>query len=437
MTRRRIMILYAAVCGVLTAAAALALLLTRTPADASAEQAVSVTDFGLTAFEISIEHDGETVTLTSENDIWILDGDASAPADQDKAGEIARAVSALPALRAFEPEAGVDYGFEFSVTASNAAGETAELEIGAEVPGTDARYVRSGGTVYTVGAAYAELFRTDFLSLLEWDSVADFLPGDLVSLCIEHSGFELELLYDESGQYESYEDIFTWFVGRPYDAPEAADTRLAHALYYDVTGLYIYGCAAYRPDSFSGYGFDEPMGRITLIYREEDGAEVTQTITLGGVTEDGYVYVRIDESDEVLLANASIARQLVQTVPSDLAPRQVCGILLETVTRLTVRTADAEERVFEGSALEEQSFASFYEALTEITSSTRAPDTEITGSPVLEAVFERNTGHDAQMTLAYYEYSGEYYIASFNGRENQLVSRSVLDEVLELYRALS
>ena len=319
------------------------------------------------------------------------------------------------------------------VTAANPAGETAEFTLGSAVPGADARYLRAGERVFTVKAEYAELFDAGFTDLLRLDAMPDLLPSELVSLLIEHDGFSLELLYDETGRYESYEDIFTWYVGRPYAAPTAADTRRAHALFYDVTGLYIYGCAAYRPESMAEYGFDAPLCRITLRWLES-GEERTTRVTLGGVTQDGYVYVRFGDSDEVLLANASIARQIAQTVPSDLLPRQVCGVRLGTVTGLRV-TAEGSERVFSGEALETPAFRRFYEALTELTSQVSAPDT-VPGTPVFSAVFERSTAHDAHMTLAYYPYDDAYYLASFDGRKNQLVERRALDAVLELYAAL-
>ena len=439
MKRRGILILYAAVCVVLSAAAVCAMLLNRsTPVEAAEAPAVTAFENAVTALEIV--RDGETVTLSTTGDVWTMDGDGSIPVNDPRVQKMAVLAANLPAVRSFDAASGSlsDYGLDGSgilVTASNLAGESAVFQIGRETPAGDARYVLCGETVYLADTEDCAAFDYGFLELLAYDGMPDLLPSELKSLRIERGSFELELLYDETGAYPAYEDIFTWFIGRPYDTPVPADTRNAHALFYDVTGLYIYGCAAYRPDDYAAYGFDAPLCTAEVSYTDENGRVQTVRVSFGSTTDDGFCYVRFEDSEQVLLANAAIVQSVAYTVPSDLLPRQVCGILLETVTRLTV-TADGETRVFEGEALSGDAFGSFYTALTEIVATDTAPDTALTDEPILTVAFERSTAHDAEMTLSYYRYDETRALAVFNGRRSQLVESFALDAVLELYAAI-
>ena len=124
------------------------------------------------------------------------------------------------------------------------------------------------------------------------------------------------------------------------------------------------------------------------------------------------------------------------SVPSDLLPRQICGILLDTVTKLTVTTADGTQS-FEGKALAGDAFVRIYEELTAVTEAERAPDTALPEEAVLTIGFERDTDHDSQMTLTYYPYDARYYLAVFNGRRNQLVERQKIDTILTEFAELS
>ena len=433
MKKRGIMILYAVICGVLSAAAILTLLLTRGPGAETEAEAPSVTALESVATELVIERGGETLTLTTTGDVWTLNGDPTIPVNHTKAAALASAASHMDAIRVFQAAENLsEYGLDGSavtVTARNLAGESAEFRIGAAVPGESVRYVLSGESVYTVDAETASRFEVGLLDLLQYDSMPDILASELESLLIQRGSFELELLYDDTGAYPAYESIFEWFVGRPYETPTAADTRKAHALFYDVTGLYIYGCAAFRPESLADFGLDEPLCRAEIVYRDVDGHTEQTTAAFGALRDDGMIYVRFDDSDQILLANGSIARQIAYTVPSDLLPRQVCGILLDTVTRLQITTGDGTVAL-EGDALQEESFVHTYEELTAITASDTAPDMQPAGDPVLAVEFERNTDHDAHMVLEYYPYDTYHYLAVFNGRKNQLVDCYALDTVL-------
>ncbi len=440
MKRRGILILYTAICGALSLAAILAMLATRNENAAEPQKTPAVTAFKSAVTSIQLTRAGETITLSTSGDVWTIGGDGTIPVNKKRVEKMASLASNLPAIRSFAAADGSlsDYGLTdaaLSVTASNLAGETTTFLIGRETPAGDARYVLDGDTVYTVDTERCAAFDYGFLDLLACDAMPDILPSELSSLYIKRGGFELELLYDETGAYPAYEAIFDWYVGRPYDTPIPADTRNAHELFYDVTGLYFYGCAAYRPADYAAFGLDNPLCTVAVEYTDESGKVQTVRMSFGSVTDDGFIYVRFDGSDQVLLANAAIAQQIAYAVPSDLLPRQVCGILLDTVTHMTV-TLDGAARSFEGAALKDTAFVSFYDTLTAIVASDTAPDTALSGDPYFTVAFERSTDHDSKMTLSYYRYDDAYYLAVFNGRKNQLVDRYALDEALELYAAI-
>jgi|GEM_PF-1689899 len=439
-TRRQILKLYAVVCTVLVAGAAAAVVWNSRSGSKQETELPVISAFESNATTLTYTRSDETLTLNTTGDAWTMNGDSEIPVNDTLAATVSNTVSHLSAVRSLADE-GIslsDYGLEgggsFSLTASNLAGETVTLVFGDSTPTEEARYVLAGDTVYTVEASLAETVDCDFYDYLAYDEMPDILPSDLVSLTITRKDVRLELGYQAEGVRTAYEEGFYWYIGYPYEEPHEADELNAHSLFYDVTGLYFYECAAFRPDDLSVYGFDTPLCTADIVWRDEHGEEQTTTLIFGNEAEDGYIYVRFEGSDMVLLANASIANQIAYSAAADLLPRQVAAIHLETVTSLTVSTSEGE-RTFSGEQLQGEAFAKFYEALTALESSARSP--EITpDTPVLTVKFSRNTDHDAEMTLIYYAYDEAYYLANFDGRRDQLVEAYMLESVLELYQAI-
>lgn len=440
MKRKRILILYAVICVILSAAAIIALLLNARTSAKTASAKVTVTAFESPATSLTLERGGETLTLTTTGDVWIMNGDSDIPVRNTDVSSMSSAVSHLTASRTIPAseislsDCGLEPG-ELTLTASNGAGESAVILLGNLTPAGDARYLLCDDTVYLVNADTCDRLDKTFEDLLAYDEMPDILPSDLVSLTILRDSQRLELFYDEKGFDGAYEQCFNWYIGSPFAEPVEADEKNAHSLFYDVTGLYFYDCAAFRTADLSPYGFDAPLCTAVIVWHDDTGDENTTTVVFGSETDDGYIYVRLDDSDMVLKANASIAHQIAYTAASDLLPRQVCAVSIDTVTELTVEYM-GETRTFAGTALSTSDFTDFYTALCSLTSDERAPDSK-PDSPYLTVRFRRNTDHDAEMTLCYYPYNEEYYLASFDGRQNQLVSAEMLDAVMELYTELS
>ena len=440
MKRKNILVLYAVICAVLSAAAITALLLNARVSPITDTSKVAVTAFESTATVITLERDEETLRLTTTGDVWVMNGDADIPVRNNDVFSMSSVLSHLTASRTIPvseislADCGLEPGL-LTVTASNGAGENAIIVLGSLTPSGDTRYLLCGDTVYLVDRETCAKFDKTFNDLLAYDEMPDILPSDLVSLTILRDGKRLELFYDENGFDGAYERCFNWYIGAPFEEPVEADEKNAHSLFYDVTGLYFYDCAAFRPADLSPYGFDAPLCTAEIVWRDDAGDENATTVVFGRETDNGYIYVRLDASDMVLKANASIARQIAYTAASDLLPRQICAVSIDTVTELTVEYSGTT-RTFAGTALSAADFTDFYIALCSLTSEERAPDST-PDSPYLTIHFRRNTDHDADMTLTYSPYNEEFYLASFDGRQNQLVSAAMLDAVMELYAEIS
>jgi len=433
MKRSKTLIVYTVVFAVLSIAAVIALICDRPAQTEAAPEKATVCTLTGDVSSLTLVRSGETTSLTFADDVWVMDGNAETPVNQTRVSAMMKLLRSFPAVRVIgTPENLTEYGLDtptLSVTAKTAAGESIHIAFGNETSGGNV--YAYADQLYTVLPEYRDVFDYGFLDLLQYDAMPDLLPSELVSLTVQRGNLMLELFYRADGSDTAYEDIFDWFIGYPYDELTAADTRKAHALFYDVTGLYIYGCAAYKPQDLSVYGLDVPFLSATVVYDLGEG-EQTTVLSVGNETGDGYAYVRFDDSDLVLLANAAITRSIGYTAPSDLLPRQVCGIDLATVTKFTA-TVGGETYTFEGEALKEAKFISWYRELTAVLSTTSAPDTT-PGDVYMTFVFERNTTHHQTMTLSYHIYDSNYYLAVFDGRRSQLVDAYTVEDIAECFK---
>ena len=160
-------------------------------ASAAAEGTIPLSVFAVDDLEqIEYTWQGETYTLQTTADGWILAQDPAYHLDSSACDTMRTALMALNAKRQLTAQAGEDYGFAdplLTVTVT-AAGESTTLTFGAENPVTGDLYVQKAGddSIYTVDGNKAACFELDKASLF-----GSFCPTGLTASSIQQLTYTL------------------------------------------------------------------------------------------------------------------------------------------------------------------------------------------------------------------------------------------------------
>ena len=296
---------------VLAAGAALALL---THANQKAQQAASEAEEGSiplldgvdTLEQVSIQYDGETLTLLP-GDGWTLVEDPDYHLDDSACNTIRTALAGLKAKRQLEAQPGEDYGFDAPTLIVNvsAAGESTTLTVGAENAVTGDVYVRRAGddAIYTVDASKFRCMEQTKAELFGAFSPAGITVSDIEAVRYTLQSGETVSLQAVSQPSEADSTAYQT-VWRLANAPDAAlDADKTDAL---LAALASYVTGQNTAADPAACGFDAP-----LVTAEVTTAEGSVTLTYA-VGTDGY-YMMVSGDDSVYTVDGQTVQALCQT----------------------------------------------------------------------------------------------------------------------------
>lgn len=245
---------------------------------------------------VKIKAAGSDYTVGQSDGKYTLKDDADFPLDQDRAKDIAAAVTSVSADRKVA-DTGADsseYGLDsplYTVTAKYSGGAEMTFRIGSYNRHTDSYYMSIAGedTVYLVsktmtsplGYTMKDLIVNE--TLTEPDEKFDALTGVKVAFS-DGTGFRYSLVSDESGDAED-----TWALSLLDGTAIKGDfSKEAEALYdalfgYKPTDWVAYGVKT--DEQLKEYGLDAPYAEITIDYNDtvvitpdDNSASVTKIV---------------------------------------------------------------------------------------------------------------------------------------------------------------
>lgn len=265
--------------------------------DTPDETKISIIDKETTDLvSVKIKAAGSDYTVGQSDGKYILKDDADFPLDQDRAKDIAAAVTSVSADRKVA-DTGADsseYGLDsplYTVTAKYSGGAEMTFRIGSYNRHTDSYYMSIAGedTVYLVsktmtsplGYTMKDLIVNE--TLTEPDEKFDALTGVKVAFS-DGTGFRYSLVSDESGDAED-----TWALSLLDGTAIKGDfSKEAEALYdalfgYKPTDWVAYGVKT--DEQLKEYGLDAPYAEITIDYNDtvvitpdDNSASVTKIV---------------------------------------------------------------------------------------------------------------------------------------------------------------
>ena len=252
--------------------------------------------------KIEIIADGETTTLSKQNDDWVVASMDNYPADSEGISELLSKVAAFKntQLVSNNPEKQSEFevdntGVEAKLMDANGT-LLAHLFVGKTTPGFLSSYVRAADAndVYVAQGYLQSVFNKGDRTWKE-RTIFDFNKGIVTQLNISSPEEIVELRLDADG---------TWQMLKP--AASAVKQDEVDSLLTTLSGLDTDDFAE-ATDDLGAYGLDTPESTISAV--RNDGTTATLYI---GKEEDGKLYVKRADTDTVFKLFKSNVDRLIK-----------------------------------------------------------------------------------------------------------------------------
>ena len=269
------------------------------------------------------DNDGEKIAFTKENELWKIDNYEKISLIKDEITSMIEYASEITAERVIENVEDLsEYGLDKPLNVierETVDGTTESFTIGLHSTATECTYIYLNDktdVVYAVSTNLGNLYKYDMLDFVEREAYPTFFDENVkkVEIVKEEGSFALVYDFETTTSWSVEDDIY----GKKLADDTAGDNLASMVSVIAFSTFYEYDC-----QDFSKYGLDEPQMEIRVTYHEtveveaeesegentenEDVEESIETqtvervlvISVGGYDEEGYYYVRMNDSKEV------------------------------------------------------------------------------------------------------------------------------------------
>lgn len=271
-----------------------------------------------------IVNGGEKITFEKDDETWKMLEYEKIPLVKDEITSMIGYASEIAAVRTIEGVEDLsEYGLDNPLNVierETEDGETESFAIGIHSDATGCSYIYLNDqkdVVYAVEKNLGNLYKYDFLDFVESEAYPTFVSDNVQKVEVVKEEGSFALWYDFSVKT-------CWMVEDEVYGKKLADEDQGENLASMVSVLSYSEFYEYDCQDFSVYGLDEPQMEIRVTYHEtvemesEENAESTSgddsesddvaetetvvrnlVIYVGGYDENGYYYVRVNDSKEV------------------------------------------------------------------------------------------------------------------------------------------
>lgn len=320
---------------VIIAAAALALLTRANEKTEQAESAAAEGSIPLSSFdmdelsEMAITYNGETLTIQSTEEGWVLAEDTTYHLDETSCNTMRTALADLNALRELIAQSGEDYGMEEpQVTVRvTAAGQTNTFYFGAQNSITGDVYVQKEGSdaVYTVYASKLSCFALTKEELFGAFHPAGITSSDIEAITLTTADGQTICLQAMSEPVAADEEADS--TSQAVSETEATESTASSEVEYEtvwrlvddttlnldtekvddlISALSSYVTAQVTDGDSVAYGFDSPLATVQIT--TADGNHL-MSYAMG---TDGY-YLMVDDDASIYTVNSTVIEALMVT----------------------------------------------------------------------------------------------------------------------------
>lgn len=421
---------------------------------------------------VSFAAGGENFSFSDDSGTWVYADDDTFPLNTSTLQSTLSSLSEISATRELTEVTDFDqYGlstpaYEIKMTSSEDGEITLDIGDANSLTGSYYFRVNDGDSVYLVDSSIFDLFDCTLFDFIAADDIPSLT--DVSSLTFDN-GEKTTFVQYADGYDGWYSPLYTWFI-KDGDDFTAADSDNVESLVTTISGLSWTSCVAYNvsEDDLADYGLDDPAGTVSVDYTEtsyvdsgetdDDGntlydtntEDKTFTLQIGdSIKEDSsdseeattYYYAKTFDSDLVYLISGDTADTLLAVDDTTCPVWDLCQFdrtLLTSVdiadgddtyelaiTSDTSEDDDGEETTtytytLDGDSAEGDDFLDELDSI-EGMKFTSTPE-KAEGDVALNLTFHQGREGFETMKMTFTQYDDDYYLVSFNGYDNLLIS---------------
>jgi hypothetical protein len=393
--------------------------------------------------ELTVEREGETLTLYKEKDEWKVKGHEDVELDQTRAGDSAHFISEVRAKDIIEGESQnlADFGLEkprMVITVKLENGESKSFRIGDETPDKSGSYMMMNDDekIYVVFSSLVNSMKVDLDALRDF-AVVKYKADDLRYIKMKQKDQPaIELVYGDTSVFS----VSDWVMKEPYQW--GVDGKTLGEILGKITSLELNEYVADGEENLKEYGLDEPSASLEVKGKDEKTVE----LILGKKKDDDLVYCMLGGNDAIYTIEQSQV-DFLKTEPFKMISRYALVVKEDTVDKLSLESPDQSGTVeivregekvsykLDGSQVDEEAFKEFYKELVGLELDGTVKE-EADGNPEITVTFHRNESPEA-ISAAYIPYDENNYAVSIDGGKPQFyIRKSKLEDLLEEFKEM-
>lgn len=438
-----------------------------------------------------IEYSNETggMTLIKDNDIWYKEDDQSYPINQTKVQNMISSISSISSERLVGNNLDdlSEYGLDkplIKITVTEEDGNTTVLSIGTKLVTGDGYYftMNGEGTVYTVDTSIYTSFSVSDTQMIAIEDAPSITSDYITGITINKKDGDDFVLSKETEDTDS-SDTNPWSIVKPYSKTIKADSTSVSDYLSNFTSITFSECVDYNADNLKKYGLKNPAAEITVSYYEESSTEDTSEVEdsettedtdndsdstirtdyeyklyIGTQTDDGYYYVKPEDSNRIYLMEQSTVEAMITVNPYDYVSKIINLTNIETldsmdivaggekyelkIERTTTTNEEDEEEVVStyycnGNEVEEDDFKSFYESFLSLSIGGEATKETKDSSDSITITLHKNTGDIKESVIQFLPYDDSFYLVNNEGMDNFITEKRPVEDLLTILQELS
>jgi len=390
--------------------------------------------------EVSIEREGETLTLYKDNEQWKVKGQEDVELNQTKAGDPAHFISEVRARDVIEGESGnlADFGLEkpsMTITVKLENGETKSFRIGDETPDKGGSYMMMNDdkNIYVVFNSLVNSLKVDLDAIRDF-AVVKYKANDLRKLRMQYKDKPaIELVYGDKSVFS----VSDWVMKEPYQW--GVDGKTIGEILGKVTSLELNEYVGEGEENLKEYGLNEPSASLEITGKDDKTIE----LILGKNKDDNLVYCKLGDNDAIYTIEQSQV-DFLENEAFKMISKYALVVKESTVDKLSVESSDQSGTVeivregeevsykLDGNPVAEEDFKEFYQELIGLELD-GAVKKEVGKNPEVTFTFHRNESPET-ISVAYIPYDENYYAVSIDGKAQFYIRKSKVADVLEEFK---
>ena len=372
-----------------------------------------------TVSSLSWTQDGEALSFSLGESVWMKDDDAAFPVNQTAVQNLADKIEKLTAISELtdvtKPE---DYGLAdpaFAVTVKDESGSETVYAMGDQTPFEDGYYLSVTGSdnIYVIESSLATTFNKTLTQLATMESMPEVTSVTRMTV-----GNTLDVSYDE--ELSAWVDTAT---GEGLDSDAVSDLVQAAQ---NLTWSELIATSA-SDDDLSAWAVDDAQAVKLTLY---NGEAAERVLLLGGTDEEGDHYARLPDSRMVYTFYSSDVDDLLEASIDTLWLKKLRGMTIDQIQSISF-VWDGGETTLTSDDSESTTMQSIVEHLDSFEGTARVELGEL-GSEVLKLSVADVDGNAKDM--AFYAYNVDSYLLPITDTHGMLVPAEDVDKLIRMLK---